>query len=326
MAVTYRNKKVLVTGGAGFIGSHLCCALVQKGAHVVVVDRVLTPSYSPHKNFFKKNVTMYKQDIGRFDKLKQLIQNEKIEIIFHLAAQSLVETAYLHPRETLAINIMGTVNILEAARLNTHIQAIIIASSDKAYGKLKKKVEYRESDPLAGDHPYEVSKSCTDLIGQTYAKTYHLPVTIARFGNVYGEGDTNFSRIIPGIMKAYFENDCLEIRSDGKYVRDYIYVKDVVGGYLLLGKHIKKTSGEVFNLGSENTHSVLQLIRIVENVLHKNVTFEIKNSVKNEIPYQSLDYAKVKKLIGWKPVYKIRDTVLPIYNWYSNFFLSHKNG
>ena len=142
-----------------------------------------------------------------------------------MAAQPIVYTAYSNPRETLESNIMGTVNILEAARLSPKIKGVVVASSDKAYGK--KCDNAVETEPMAGDHPYDVSKSCTDLIARMYAKTYDLPVAVSRFGNIYGPGDMNFNRIVPGVMKAILKNETLEIRSDGKFIRDYVYVKDV---------------------------------------------------------------------------------------------------
>ena len=150
-----------------------------------------------------------------------------------MAAQALVEDAYINPKYTLENNIISTINVLEAVRLNPQIKGVVVASSDKAYGKLNKN-QYIETDPLSGDHPYDTSKSVTDLLSTTYYKTYKIPVVVTRFGNIYGEGDLNFSRIIPGIMESIIKNSELRIRSNGKYVRDYLYVKDVVNGYLLL--------------------------------------------------------------------------------------------
>ena len=261
---------------------------------------------------------MIKQDICDYKKLLILIKKYKINFIFHLAAQALVEDAYKNPKYTLENNILSTINVLEAVRINPQIKGLIVASSDKAYGKLSKTSEvklaasdkartsevnlklgkYTEDFPLAGDHPYDTSKSVTDLISTTYYKTYKIPVVVTRFGNIYGEGDLNFSRIIPGIMESIIQNSELRIRSNGKYVRDYLYVKDVVRGYLLLAKNIEKIKGEVFNFGSDETLSVLDLIKIVEKNLYKKIKYKILNTAKNEIPYQSLDYSKIKNYLA----------------------------
>jgi CDP-glucose 4,6-dehydratase len=308
------DKNILVTGGTGFVGSHLVEELVKQEANVVTTFITLNPlSYFFQKKLDKK-VKMINVDVCDFDKVFDIVTKFSIDYIFHLAAQPLVEVAFYNPKRTLYTNIIGTINILEAVRLYPKIKGFIVASSDKAYGKLEEG-KYKENDPLKGDHPYEVSKSSADLISYSYYKTYNLPVVTTRFGNIYGEGDLNFSRIIPGIMKSLIKKELLEIRSDGKYVRDYLYVKDVVDGYLLLLNNIEKIKGEAFNFGSDETLSVLDLIKLVEKYLNKTVNYKILNSAKNEIFYQSLDYSKIKKL-GWQPKTKIKDVIKRIFIWY----------
>jgi len=310
------DKNILVTGGAGFVGGHLVEELVKLRANVIVVDIVFNKkSYLSHDRSIDKKCILVKQDICNYKKLLILIKKYKIEFIFHLAAQALVEDAYKKPKYTLINNVVSTVNILEVARLNPFIKGVVVASSDKCYGKLSAG-KYTESDPLAGDHPYDTSKSATDLISTTYYKTYGIPVVVTRFGNIFGEGDLNFSRIIPGIMKALVENKQLEVRSDGKYIRDYLYVKDVVNAYLLLANNINKVKGEAFNFGSNETLSVIEVIKLVEKTLNKKISYKIINNVKNEIPYQSLDYTKIKKTLGWKPKKSIRSTVEKVLRWY----------
>jgi CDP-glucose 4,6-dehydratase len=263
-----------------------------------------------------KKVIMANIDVGEFDKVMDLVTKFEIEYIFHLAAQAIVTTAYSNPRRTLESNIMGTTNILESARLFPKVKAIVVASSDKAYGKLEAgRYTYTEVDPLRGDHPYDVSKSATDLIANMYSKTYQVPVVTTRFGNIYGEGDNNFSRIIPGIMMSLLKNETLELRSDGKAVRDYLYVKDVVRGYLMLAEKIDETKGEVFNFGSNDTLSVVELIEEIEKSLKTKVPYKILNIAKNEIPYQSLSYEKIKR-IGWKNEENMKTTAKRIYDWY----------
>ncbi|OGT92006.1 MAG: hypothetical protein A2298_04305 [Gammaproteobacteria bacterium RIFOXYB2_FULL_38_6] len=314
--MTLQKKNILVTGGAGFVGGHLVEELIKLKANVFVVDINLDKrSYLFTEKLHRKS-RVINLDICDYKKLLGLIKKYRIEFIFHLAAQALVEEAYKNPKYTLDNNILSTINVLEVVRLNPQIKGLIVASSDKAYGKLKV-AKYIESSPLSGDHPYDTSKSVTDLISATYYKTYKISVVVTRFGNIYGEGDLNFSRIIPGIMKSVIRNSQLKIRSNGKYVRDYLYVKDVVRGYLLLAQNIEKINGEAFNFGSDDTLTVMEVIKEVEKVLNKKINFKILNTAHNEIPYQSLDYAKIKRTLGWKPKENIRSTVKKILEWYS---------
>lgn len=312
-----KNKNILVTGGVGFVGSHLVEELIKLKTKVFVVDINLDKqSYLFTENLHKKSQVI-DLNICDYKKLLALIKKYKIEFIFHLAAQALVEEAYKNPKQTLDNNILSTINILEAVRINPQIKGLVVASSDKAYGKLSI-AKYTESDPLSGDHPYDTSKSVTDLISTTYYKTYKIPVVVTRFGNIYGEGDLNFSRIIPGIMKSLINNKTLLIRSNGKYVRDYLYVKDVVNGYILLAENIDKVKGEAFNFGSEETLSVLEVIKLIEKTLNKKTKYKILNTAKNEIPYQSLDYSKIRKTLGWKPRENIKSTAKKIFGWYKD--------
>ncbi|MGD9129859.1 MAG: GDP-mannose 4,6-dehydratase [Candidatus Woesebacteria bacterium] len=311
----FKNKNILITGGTGFVGSHLVEKLIELDAKVVVTYQTENPkSYFFSKKLDQQTI-MANLDINHFEAIFDLITKNQIDYIFHLAAQPLVEVAFYNPRRTLKTNILGTINILESARLYSKTKAIIVASSDKAYGKTGKK-KYLESTPLRGDHPYEVSKSAADLICSSYYKTYQLAVSITRFGNIYGEGDLNFSRIIPGMMQSLSSNQVLKIRSNGKYVRNYLYVKDVVDSYLLLAANINKVKGEAFNLGSKDKFSVIKLIKLVEKTLNKKLKYQILDIAKNEIPYQVLDYNKIKKILDWEPQYSLRKTIAGIYQWY----------
>ncbi len=310
-----KDKTILVTGGTGFVGSHLVSELLKEKAHVITTYKALDPkSYFYTQNLHKKT-TIAPVDIVEFERIYDLITKYEVDFIFHLAAQPLVDAAYYNPRRTMDSNIRGTVNILESARLYPKVKGVIFASSDKAYGKLSKE-KYIETDALKGDHPYEVSKSAADLIAYSYFKTYGVPVVITRFGNIYGEGDSNYSRIVPGIMKSLINNQVLSLRSNGKYIRDYLYVKDVARGYLMLAKNMESVIGQAFNFGSKETVSVLDLIKIVESSLKRKLKYKILNNAKNEIPYQSLDYSKIKKKIGWEPKKSLRKTAKSILSWY----------
>jgi len=296
------NSDIIVTGGTGFIGSHLVSELKNLGNRVTIFDLKGRPPV----------------DVRNKEKILQLVKALQPQYIFHLAAKAIVQESYEHPYETLDTNIMGTVNILEAARTCRDLQCVLVTSSDKAYGE--KSGKYLETDALRGDHPYEVSKSAADLISRSYYQAYGLPVVVTRFGNVYGEGDLNFSRIIPGIMMALVKNKTLVIRSDGTFVRDYLYVKDVVQGSIGLATHIRKTAGEAFNFGSHETLSVIELIGKIQKIINKKIKYKIVNTAKNEIPSQSLDYSKITKYISWKPQYTLKRTIPDIYAFYKKYY------
>lgn len=310
------GKHILVTGGTGFIGSHLVEKLLDEDCLVVVpYIEIQKKSYFVSQKLEKK-VRLIKCDVRDYRKLVNIIKRYKIQYVFHLAAKAIVEENFVQPLQALETNIMGTVNICEAARKNRGVRGLIVTSSDKAYGKIPKAVETK---PISGDHPYEVSKSSADLIAQAYYKTYNLPVIVTRFGNVYGEGDVNFSRIIPGLMKAMILKRQLKLRSDGKYVRDYIYVGDIVESLILLINNIEKCSGEAFNVSSEENFSVLQLIKKIEKALKLKSNYKILNIAKNEIPIQSVDFKKIKSSLGWIPKNNLEGTAQSIFAWYSNY-------
>lgn len=311
------DKNVLVTGGTGFIGSHLVEKLVSQKCNIIVPYQSLNPkSYFTNLRLDKKVILVHK-DLKNFRRTLDVITKYEINIIFHLAAQAIVPTAYHNPLETLETNIMGTANVLEAARLFPNIEAIIIVSSDKAYGKIKKA---REVDHLSGNHPYEISKVAADLLATTYFKTYNLPVVVTRFGNVFGEGDLNFNRIIPGIMKSLILNKTLAIRSNGKYTRDFVYVKDITEALSIIAKQIKKINGQAFNISSSENFSVIRLINECEKILGAKVKYQIANSAINEIPNQSIDFTKIKKTLGWRPKNNLKTTIPAIYSWYKSYF------
>lgn len=308
-----KGSNIIVTGGTGFIGSHLVQQLIDLGTNVAVIDIQLQDNSYFKEHKLDKKTKLYLINITQKTKIKKLFSNFQPDYVFHLAAEAIVNDSYHNPYKTFQTNVMGTVSILEAARSTQSIKGIIVASSDKAYGKTKK--AYTEHSPLQGDHPYDVSKSCTDLISQAYFKTYNLPVVVTRFGNVYGEGDLHIDRIIPGISESITKKTSLQIRSNGKYVRDYLYVKDVAAGYVFLLENIEKVKGEAFNFSSVDKLSVLELIKKAEDILHTKVNYKILDTAKNEIPYQHLDDTKIRKL-GWKNSYTMADVLPQIVKWY----------
>ena len=308
------SKNILVTGGAGFIGSHIVNKLIQKGHNVVVIDNLS----SGRKENINPKAKFYNADV-RDKKLSQIFEKENPKIVFHLAAQPLVEEAYKNPFEAIEINVMGTVNILEICRQRNNLETIIITSSDKAYGK-SKELPYKETSPLKGDHPYDASKSSADLIAQTYFSTYGLPVVVTRFSNVFGPGDLNFSRIIPGALEAIIKNKEFPIRSDGKMIREYTYVKDIAEGCVKLIENKEKVLGQIFNFGSKNIFSVVDVVKNIEEILEKKINYKILNTAQNEIPEQYLDWTKAKEVLNWEPKTTFENGIKETFNWYKKLY------
>lgn len=313
----WKNKNVLVTGAGGFKGSHLVEQLSKTNAKIIALVRDFDPnSYFETQNLGKK-ATVVIGDLKDYKKIADILSKYEITSIFHLGAQPLVTTALLNPLETLESNIMGTVNILEAARVYGKLSEIVVVSSDKAYGPTDK-IPYKESERLHGKAPYDVSKSCADLIAQMYSKVYNLPITITRCANVFGPGDMNLNRIIPGIMETIIKNKTLEIRSDGKMIREYIYVKDAVDAYITLGENIKISKGQAFNIAGHNIYSVLEVVKKVSIILKKDVKTNVLNKAKTEIPKQYLDGSKMKEVFSWEPKTSFEDAIIETFEWYEN--------
>lgn len=310
----FKSTKILITGGAGFIGSYIVDKLIEKGHNVVVIDNLS----SGRKENLNPKAKFYEMDI-RDPNISQIFQDENPKIVFHLAAQPIIDIAYQNPLDSLEVNIMGTANILESCRLKGDLKSIIVVSSDKAYGKAKH-LPYKEESPLLGDHPYDVSKTATDLIAQAYFRTYNLPIVVARFSNTFGARDIYFSRIIPGIFESIIKNKELLIRSDGKMIREYTYVTDIADGCVRLAENIEITKGEAFNFGSKNIFSVIDIIKKIEEILNVKVNYKILNISKNEIPEQYLDWTKAKKTLKWQPKTSFEQGIKESFDWYKDFF------
>ncbi len=304
------SKKIIITGGAGFIGSNLVNELVKKNHAVVVIDN-LSSGKEENINSLTK---FYEADVRDKKAIFEIFENEKPNIVFHFAAQPIVDKAFENPYEAIETNVMGTVNILEACRLQGNLETIVVVSSDKAYGKAEK-LPYKETCPLKGDHPYDASKSSADLIAQTYFSTYKLPVVITRFSNVYGPGDLNLSRIIPGTMEAIIKNKEFPIRSDGKMIREYTYVKDIVQGCIKLIENKEKVLGQAFNFGSKNIFNVIETVNKIDKALNTNTNYKVLNISKNEIPEQYLDWTKAREVLEWEPKTSFEDGIKETFDW-----------
>lgn len=302
----WKKRRVLITGYEGFLGSWLTRALLELGAKVTGIDKVKNKPRSILEGY-RDRIISIKGDISNLNLVRRIIDKHKPSIIFHLAAEAIVGRANSHPVRTFKSNIQGTWNILEASRGKSFICSIVAASSDKAYGP-NDNLPYREDiTPLKGDHPYDVSKSCADLLCNTYYNTYKIPICVTRCGNIYGPGDHNFSRLIPDVFRSIVKNRPFTIRSDGTFTRDYIYVEDVVSGYLKLAEKMKNKDiqGQSFNLSNEKPISVLLLVKAIYKLAKKKPRYKILNTAHNEIKDQYLCSSKAKKLLDWKPEYEL---------------------
>lgn len=325
MKSNWKYKNVFITGATGLVGSWLTKFLLDEGANVVALVRDIVPksilwSSSDEFNIIKDNLTVVNGELEDHLLLERTLNEYEIEVVFHLGAQTIVGIANRNPLSTFESNVRGTYNLLEACRKSPLIKTVVIASSDKAYGE-QEQLPYDETAPLQGTHPYDVSKSCADLIAYTYYNTFKLPVCVTRCGNFYGPGDLNFNRIIPGTIRSLLNNESPIIRSDGKFIRDYFYVKDGALAYMLLAeKMLVDTSihGEAYNFSNEIQVNVLELIDKVIELMEVNVEPTILNQTQNEIRNQYLSAKKAKEHLGWSAKYTLDSSLEETIEWYRN--------
>ena len=317
----WKDRSVLLTGCTGLLGSWLTKSLVEKKANVVGLIRDLVPRSNLSMSGFNNKIITVRGQIEDYFLLERTINEYEIDTIFHLAAQTIVTIANRNPISTFKANIEGTWNILEACRRSPSVKKIIVASSDKAYGD-QEKLPYDEKTALEGRHPYDVSKSCADLICRSYHESYGLPVCVTRCGNFYGGGDLNFNRIVPGTIRSISNNIRPIIRSDGTNLRDYFYIKDGVNSYMLLAEKMenKNIHGEAFNFSTEHPISVLEIVNKIIALMESNLEPKILNSASNEIKDQYLSAQKAKALLNWLPSYTLDEGLKETVQWYQVFF------
>lgn len=313
------DKKVLVTGATGLVGSWLVKTLLQKKARVVALIRDMDPMSELIQSGDIHNCTVVNGALEEYSSCERAINEHEVDTVFHLGAQTIVGTALRNPLQTFESNIRGSYNLLEACRVHKNlVKRIVVASSDKAYGS-SLQLPYTEEMPLKGEHPYDVSKSCTDLLSFSYYRTYGLPIAIARCGNIFGGGDLNWSRIIPGTIKSLYFGQSPLIRSNGLFTRDYIYVKDVVGAYMRLAEQVEKeeVQGQGFNFGPNRPYTVLEIVDELQKLMNKkNLQPNILNSAKAEIKDQTLCSKKAEKILCWKPVHTLESGLKETISWY----------
>jgi len=317
----WRDRPTLVTGATGLVGGWLVKSLVAAGADVVCLVRDWMPDCELVRSGHLDKVKTVRGDITDQELMERALGEHEIDTVIHLAAQTIVGIANRNPVSTFEANIAGTWRLLEACRRSPKVKQIVIASSDKAYGD-QEVLPYDETTPLQGRHPYDVSKSCADLISTTYANSYDLPVTITRCGNFYGGGDLNWNRIVPGTVRSILRGQAPVIRSDGSFVRDYFYVEDGAAAYMLLAENLAANPGlrgAAFNFSIELQVTVLELTQKILDLMGSSLKPDIRNEASNEIKHQYLSAAKARRMLDWQPLFTLDQGLDKTIRWYRDF-------
>lgn len=317
----WRDRPTLVTGATGLVGGWLVRRLLSAGADVVCLVRDHVPQSMLFRDKLVDQVKVAKGDVRDQSCLERVLGEFEVDTVFHLAAQTIVGIANRNPISTFETNIQGTWALFEACRRSPKVRQIVVASSDKAYGD-QEKLPYDESTPLQGTHPYDVSKSCADLIAHTYAVSYQSPVAITRCGNFYGGGDLNWNRIVPGTIRSILRGERPVIRSDGKFIRDYFYVEDGAHAYMTLAENLAarpELAGQAFNFSNEIQVSVIELVEKILNIMQSSLTPDIRNEASNEIIHQYLSASKARQELNWKPLFEFDQALATTTQWYKEF-------
>ena len=317
----WRDRPTFVTGASGLVGGWLVRRLLELGSDVVCLLRDDVPQSELSRAGLVNKVKIVRGDINDQSLLERALGEYEIDSVFHLAAQTIVGIANRNPISTFESNIGGTWRLLEACQRSPLVKQIIVASSDKAYGD-HEQLPYDESTALQGRHPYDVSKSCADLIAQSYAVTWRLPVAITRCGNFFGGGDLNWNRIVPGTIRSLIRGERPIIRSDGKSIRDYFYVEDGVAAYLLLAERLAvdpQLIGAAYNFSNEIQVPVADLVERIRVLMGSPLTADIRNEAKNEIRHQYLSAARAKRDLGWSAQFSLDAGLTRTIAWYREF-------
>lgn len=317
----WQDRPVLVTGATGLLGGWLVKRLLEAGADVVCLVRDWVPQSELIHAGWIQQVKVARGDVRDMELIERVLGEFEIKTVFHLAAQTIVSIANNNPLSTFDTNIRGTWQLMEACRRSPLVEQVLLASSDKAYGECAT-LPYKEDTPLQGQHPYDVSKSCADLIAQTYAKTYDLPVCVTRCGNFFGGGDLNWNRLIPGTIRAISRGQAPVLRSNGKYIRDYIYIEDGAAAYMMLAEQMARDPhlwGQAFNFSNENQYTVLDIVERILARMGSHLSPLILDSARHEIPNQSLCAAKARRALGWRPLFTLDEGLDATIAWYRDY-------
>jgi CDP-glucose 4,6-dehydratase len=317
----WQDRSVFVTGGTGLLGSWLVKQLVDAGANVVCLVRDWVPQSELVRSRRIEQVNTVRGDIIDRELIERTLGEYEVEVVFHLAAQTIVGIANRNPVSTFSTNIEGTWSLLEACRRSPRVASIVVASSDKAYGD-QERLPYNETMPLQGRHPYDVSKSCADLIAQTYAVSYNLPVAITRCGNFYGGGDLNWNRVVPGTIRSVIRGERPIVRSDGNFVRDYFYIEDGAAAYMLLAERLAFDAalrGQAFNFSNESQVSVIEMVDLILRKMSSSLRPEVLNQASNEIRHQYLSAERARTVLDWRPQFTLESGLERTLAWYREF-------
>jgi CDP-glucose 4,6-dehydratase len=318
----WKDRSVFVTGATGLMGGWLVKELLAEGAAVIALVRDRVPSSMVVREGVLDRCTQVHGSLADAHLLRRALSEYAVDTVFHLAAQPLVGVAKQDPVGTLEANVQGTWNVLEAARLAPSVKQVIVASSDKAYGD-SDRLPYTESHPLEGRYPYDCSKSCADLISTMYATTFGVPVCVVRCANLYGGGDLNFNRVIPGAIQATLKGEPFVIRSDGQFVRDFLYVKDAALGYMFVAEKLaanRELAGEAFNLSLEAKLTVIEVVQQVLRLMDRtDLQPVILNQASAEIREQYMVCDKARQMLSWTPHYSFEDGLRETITWYEDY-------
>lgn len=317
----WQRRNVLVTGCTGFLGWALTEELVKQHANVIGLIRDLVPRAPFFVSGLNRKISAVHGSVQDYDVIERALNEYEIDTVFHLAAQTIVGVANRNPLATFETNIQGTWTMLEACRRNDHVSRVVVASSDKAYG-VHDELPYNEAHALKGSHPYDVSKSCADLISSTYHNTYQTPVCVTRCGNLFGPGDLNFSRIVPGTIRSVLRKERPIIRSDGSPIRDYAYVKDIVDAYLLLAERMDDPGlhGRAFNFASGEPLSVMALTELILDAAGcADLEPNVLNQASGEIHHQYLSSDLARETLGWRPGVSVAERLGETIAWYRTY-------
>ena len=321
MSSFWRDRPTFVTGGTGLVGGWLVKRLLELGADVVCLVRDDVPTSMLYRSGDDRRVRTVRGDVRDQALLERALGEYEIATVFHLAAQTIVGIAQRNAVSTFETNIGGTISLLEACRRSPKVSEIVVASSDKAYGDADL-LPYNESTPLRGVHPYDASKSCQDLVTQSYAKAFAVPAVITRCGNFFGGGDLNWNRIVPGTIRSILRGEAPVIRSDGSLVRDYVYIEDGVSAYLTAAEHLAATSrlrGEAFNFSNEQPLATLDLVSIIAHLMRSDLAPVVRGENSGEIREQYLDSTKARSVLGWRPSFDLEAGLGRTIGWYKEF-------
>ena len=316
------DRPTFVTGATGLVGGWLVRGLLERGADVVCLVRDWVPQSELVRDGLLERVKIVRGDVRDQSLLERTLGEYEVDTVLHLAAQTIVGIANRNPVSTLETNIAGTWSLLEACRRSPAVAQIVVASSDKAYGE-HQQLPYNEAAPLQGRHPYDVSKSCADLIAQSYATTYRLPVAITRCGNFYGGGDLNWNRIVPGTIRSVLRAEPPVIRSDGQYIRDYFYAEDGAAANMVLAEALAskpELAGQAFNFSNETPVTVSDVVDRVLRLMNSDLKPVIRNEVTNEIRTQHLNASRAREVLQWQPLFSLDEGLRRTIDWYKAFF------